>query len=134
MRPESSVAAHLWNALDFARNVQIAVDHTSLETYLEGGPVAWATERQIELVGDALNNLRKTAPDIAERIPDVPEIIGMRNVLVHGYTEVNSTIVWLAATQSVPALIPTLESLLAEVAAGVADHSRRTEPTAEPNP
>jgi hypothetical protein len=54
MRPESSVAAHLWDALDFARNLQIAVDHTSLETQLGGGPVAWATERQIELVGEAL--------------------------------------------------------------------------------
>lgn len=37
-----------------------------------------ATERQIELVGEALNNLRKASP--VERVPDVHKIIGMRNV------------------------------------------------------
>ena len=83
---------------------------------MEGGPVAWATERQIELVGEALNNLRKAAPELAQRIPDVHKIIATRNVLVHGYTEVSSTIVWEAATQAIPGLIPTLEALLAEVA------------------
>ena len=44
------------------------------------------------------------------------KIIAARNVLIHGYTEVNSTIVWQAATQAIPGLIPTRESLLAEVA------------------
>lgn len=134
MRPESSVAAFLWDALDFAKNVQIAVGDTSLETYLEGGPVAWATERQIELIGKALNKLRKAAPETAERVPDVHKVIGLRNVLVHGYTQVNSTIVWLAATQSIPALIPTLEALLAEVAPELPAAADELEPPAEPRP
>ena len=115
MRPEAEAAAFLWDAVTFARNVGIAVGTTSLEAYLDGGPVAWATERQIELVGEALNNLRKAAPELAERIPDVHKIIATRNVLARGYTEVNSTIVWQAATQAIPGLIPNLEELLAEV-------------------
>lgn len=115
MQPETEISAHLWNALDFARNVGVAVGEASLNSYLEGGPVAWATERQLELVGEALNNLRKAAPELAERVPDLHKIIGMRNVLVHGYTEVNNTIVWLAATQAVPQLIPVLEDLLSEI-------------------
>lgn len=69
----------------------------------------------MKLVGEALNNLRKVDSEAASHVPDLRKIIGMRNVLVHGYTEVNSTIVWLAATQSVPALIPHLEALLAQV-------------------
>mgnify|MGYP001315941856 FL=1 len=52
----------------------------------------------------------------------------MRNVVVHGCTEVNSTIVWFAATQSVPALIPTLESLLAEVAPELPTTADESEP------
>lgn len=116
MRPESAAAAFLWDALTSARNVGVAVGTTSLRTYLQGGPVAWATERQIEMVGEALNNLRKAAPEVAERIPNVHKIIATRNVLVHGYAEVNSTIVWQAATQAVPRLIPILEGLLAEAA------------------
>ncbi len=49
MRPEPEAAAFLWDAVTFARNVGVAIGTTSLETYLEDGPVAWATERQIEL-------------------------------------------------------------------------------------
>lgn len=116
MRPETEAAAFLWDAITFARNVSVAVGTTPLETYLEGGPVTWATERQIELVGEALNNLRKVAPELAERVPDLHKIIATRNTLVHGYTEVNSTVLSQAATQAVPALIPTLETLLAQVA------------------
>ncbi len=115
MQPEPRSAAFLWDALHFARNVQVAVGDTSLQIYLEGGPVTWATERQIELVGEALNNLRKVDPESAFRVPDIHKIIGMRNVLIHGYAEVNSTIVWLAATEAIPKLIPVLEALLAKV-------------------
>ncbi|MDJ1371434.1 HepT-like ribonuclease domain-containing protein [Gulosibacter molinativorax] len=114
MRPDNNVAALLWDALDFARNVETAIGDTSLETYLDGGPKAWATERQIELIGDALGRLRKADPEFAMRIPNMDRIIGMRNVLVHGYLVVNDRIVWQAATKAVPELIPVLEGLLAE--------------------
>ncbi len=96
--------------------MSVAVGTTPLDSYLEGGPVALATERQNELVGEALNSLRKVAPELAERIPDVHKIIATRNILVHGYTEVNGAIVWQAATQAIPGLIPSLEALLDEVA------------------
>lgn len=115
MQPDPRAAAYIWDALRFARNVEVAVGGTPLEMYLEGGPVAWATERQMELVGEALNNLRKTDPETASHVPDIHKIIGMRNVLIHGYAEVNSKIVWLAATQAVPLLIPILEALLVEI-------------------
>lgn len=121
MRPDSGSAAFLWDALAFARNVTIAIGDTTLEAYLEGGPVAWATERQIELVGEALNNLRKSDPELAGRVPDIHKIIATRNVLVHGYIEVNSSLIWQAATTAVPALIPILDSLLAEVASANGD-------------
>ena len=84
MRPEAEIAGLIWDALQFARNAQVAVGDTPLETYLEGGPVSWATERQIELIGEALGRLRQVAPDLAERIPNVDKIIGMRNILIHG--------------------------------------------------
>lgn len=42
------------------------------------------------------------------------KIIGMRNVLVHGYAQVDSSIVWAAATLDVSELIPVLEALLGQ--------------------
>jgi uncharacterized protein with HEPN domain len=36
----------------------------------------------------------------------------MRNVLVHGYFDIDTDIVWDAATRDLPALRPTVERLL----------------------
>ena len=46
--------------------------------------------------------------------PDIPwpKIIGMRNVLVHGYFEIDAAIVWEAATRDLPALKPAIERLV----------------------
>lgn len=115
MRPETEVAGLLWDAVEFAQNAQLAVGDTPLDEYLAGGPVAWATERQMELIGEALSKLRRIDPALAERVPNVHQIIAMRNVLIHGYLIVNGRVVWLAATQLIPGLIPILKALLAEV-------------------
>lgn len=41
-----------------------------------------------------------------------PNLIGMRNVLVHGYFEIDTEIVWDTATRDVPALKSAVERLL----------------------
>lgn len=115
MRPERDLAGLVWDALEFARNAQVAVGDTPLETYLEGGPITWATERQMELIGEVLSRLRKADAALAERIPNAHKIIGMRNILIHGYLIVNPRVVYRAATEEVPRLIPVLEALLAEL-------------------
>ncbi len=46
--------------------------------------------------------------------PEIPwsEIVGMRNILVHGYFDIDTDIVWEAATRDVPAIEPAVERLL----------------------
>ena len=43
-----------------------------------------AVERQLEIIGEALNRLRKADPEVAQRIPDISRIVGLRNILAHG--------------------------------------------------
>lgn len=115
MRPDNDLAGLVWDALEFARNSQVAIGDTSLDEYLKGGLVAWGTERQMELIGEALSKFRQVAPELAERVPNVRKIIGMRNVLIHGYLIVNPQIVYRSAAKEVPELIPVLEALLVEL-------------------
>jgi len=42
-----------------------------------------AVERQFEIVGEALNQLRQTDKATAAHIPDLPKAVGLRNVLIH---------------------------------------------------
>jgi uncharacterized protein with HEPN domain len=67
--------------------------------------------RHLQIIGEANRTLPEDEVALA---PEVPwqKIIGMRNVLVHGYFEIDTDIVWDAATRDVPALKPAIERLL----------------------
>ena len=55
-------------------------------------------EREFEIIGEALYRLRSAAPEIFAQIPNAHRIIGMRNILAHGYDQVDYEILWDAAT------------------------------------
>jgi uncharacterized protein with HEPN domain len=67
--------------------------------------------RHLQIIGEAARALPQ---DVRALAPDVPwqKIIGMRNVLVHGYFEIDTDIVWDAATRDIPALKPHVQRLL----------------------
>ena len=56
----------------------------SLEQYLADEKTRAAVERVLEVCGEAMNNLYRVAPAIAEKIPQARDIIGFRNILARG--------------------------------------------------
>ena len=72
-----------------------------------------AVERQLEIIGESLNNLRKYDPPLAAEIPDLNRIIGLRNILAHAYAVVDDSVVWSAAHSRVPELLVRINELLA---------------------
>jgi len=71
-----------------------------------------AVERQFEIIGEALSQLTKIAPELAAQIPDLPRIVAFRNILIHGYAVVDNEIVWRAAQENLPELAVILHRLL----------------------
>ncbi len=68
-------------------------------------------EREFEIIGEALFRLRNAAPETFETIPGAHRIIGMRNILAHGYDRVDYEILWDAATLELEALRLMIEQL-----------------------
>jgi len=69
-------------------------------------------ERQFEIIGEALNRLDKTAPDIVAQIKYHKRIISFRNILIHGYDIVEDSIVWDVAKRDLPLLHEQVQALL----------------------
>ena len=112
MRPESP--AFLWDAREAAtRAASVARGHER-PAYLDDWVLQAAVERQLEILGEALKNLRSVDPETAARIPDVHAIIATRNILVHAYARVDQRRVWEILTDDLPVLMPVLDHLLAE--------------------
>jgi uncharacterized protein with HEPN domain len=67
--------------------------------------------RHLQIIGEAA---RGVPEDVRILAPEIPwsNIIGMRNILVHGYFDIDTDIVWNAATHDVPAIKPAVEKLL----------------------
>jgi uncharacterized protein with HEPN domain len=51
-------------------------------------------ERELEIIGEALVRLRRDHPSLADNIADIDKIIGLRNMLAHGYDVLEYEILW----------------------------------------
>ena len=103
----------LRDALDAALLIHTMIQDQTLEGYLADEWFRAAVERKLEIIGEALNSVRRIDPTIAETLPTIHEWPALRNVLSHVYFQIDHAVVWRSATIDVPELIQTLERLLA---------------------
>ena len=73
-----------------------------------------AVERQFEIIGEATNQLARTDEAVVNRISGHQRIIAFRNVLIHGYADVDDRLVWDVVETSLPTLVQEIEALLEE--------------------
>jgi uncharacterized protein with HEPN domain len=71
-------------------------------------------ERQFEIVGEALSQLAKVDSALAKRISDYQKIISFRNILIHGYADVDDELVWDIVETSLPILRREIAQIIAE--------------------
>ena len=71
-----------------------------------------AVERQFEVIGEAMAQLVRTDEATASRISHHQRIVAFRNVLIHGYAEVDDRLVWDVVESSLPALSQEVDALL----------------------
>ena len=74
-----------------------------------------AVERQLEIVGEALNQLLIHAPSLEHRFAYRRQIKGFRNVLAHEYMDIDNAIVWGVLERFLPELMREANDLLAEL-------------------
>ena len=110
MRPESR--KHVWDALSAADRIARFVADRGFEDYAEDELLRSAVERQFEIIGEALSQLRRADPETASSIPELPRVIAFRNILVHGYAIVDDRLVWGVVEGSLPSLRSLLRGLL----------------------
>jgi uncharacterized protein with HEPN domain len=112
MPPESRKL--LVDMRDAARKIAAFTKSKSRIDYLGDDQLRWSVERGFEIVGEALTQLMKLDAPLAERITDHRKIISFRNVLIHGYSQINHTRTWAIVEHSRPTLGRELDQLLAE--------------------
>lgn len=71
---------------------EFTVDIVDFTTYENDLKSQSAVERQLVIIGEALNKLKKIEPNLD--IKNSSQIIALRNRLVHAYDSIDNSIVW----------------------------------------
>jgi uncharacterized protein with HEPN domain len=106
---------YLWDVQQAAEAIRQFTNGLDAAGYNANSLVRSAVERQFEIIGEALNQLSKVDPDLARRVPHLPEIVGFRNVLIHGYRRIDQARLWDIAENRLPALHQIVSALLTEL-------------------
>jgi uncharacterized protein with HEPN domain len=88
------------------------VVNKSFEGYTGDPMVRSAVERQLVIIGEALNQTFRLAPTIALQIREHRRIIALRNILVHSYAKVDDRVIWSIVTDKIPQLHRDVQGVL----------------------
>ncbi len=69
-----------------------------------------AAERQLEIIGEAINKLIGIEPSL--QISGVKKIIGLRNLIVHAYDSVDDELIWAIIQKDIPILKEEIKAYL----------------------
>jgi uncharacterized protein with HEPN domain len=94
--------------LDFTANM-------TFEQYKVDVRTKSAVERQFGIIGDATSLLSRIFPEIAVQLSNYRNVISFRNVVIHGYRDIDDELVWQICKTRLPTLLAEVTVLLEEL-------------------
>ena len=99
-----NIKKYLFDIKQAIEEIEGFIDGKTYEDFTQGTLIQSAVERKLEIIGEALNRIKKLDQEVTESISDSHKIIGFRNVIIHGYDIVDSKIIWDALSYNLPKL------------------------------
>ena len=100
---------------DMQRAAALLTEFTAGKTFADCEREAMmraAVEREFEIVGEAMTQLARVDEAVAASITHYQRIIAFRNVLIHGYANVDDELVWNVVETRLPTLVSEIDALL----------------------
>ena len=105
---------------DLERNLTLVMEFTdskALADFESDFRTQYAVIRALEICGEAV---KRIPDDVRKLEPDIPwkAMAGMRDRLIHGYDNVNTSLVWTTVTKTVPSVRASLQALKSRIRPG----------------
>ena len=110
MQPEA--AKFVQDILDAADRIAGYVAGKTRDAFLANSELRDAVHWNFIVIGEALSQLHKLDPTVAENIHEWRRIIGFRNQLIHGYGVIKNEITWDIIETRLPSLRLDAHALL----------------------
>lgn len=105
--PKHNDGVYIKHILDAANKITILVNRGGKELYDSDFAIADAIVRELLVVGEAARNLSSEYKQGNSQVP-WKDVIGMRDWLVHGYSEIDWDRVWNTVISDIPSLVSSL--------------------------
>jgi uncharacterized protein with HEPN domain len=104
-------AGYLLDILNAARAAHTYLNGCTFDAFLEDPQRQDAIIRRLEIIGEAA---RRVSLETRSSLLSLPweQMIGIRNVLIHDYDNVDLDIVWDTVSKDLPGLIQELEKVV----------------------
>jgi uncharacterized protein with HEPN domain len=79
-------------------------------TYQEDLKTKKAVERNLEIIGEAVNRIMKA--DYSIQIKNAKNIVGTRNRIIHSYDNISDEVIWSIVLRELPDLLEEVKSIL----------------------
>ena len=117
MRRRRTYIDYLRDMLTYAETAEGFVGDLDFESFRSDTEKTFAVVRALEVVGEAAKNIPVA---IRRRYPEVPwsKVVGMRNIVIHGYFGVDLEVIWKTVREDLPPLRAALARMLEELEQG----------------
>ena len=101
---------YLFDILESVQSIEEFIDGIDFFQYQKNKMARRAVERELEIIGEAINVLLKIKSDI--EITSAKRIIGMRNRVIHGYDKIDDGVIWGTIKKHLPILKKEIKGIL----------------------
>lgn len=104
--------AYLWDMHNAALELAAMLEGVSRSKFKRNIVLCRATERCLEIIGEAA---RRVSAECCLANPRIPwrRVIGQRNILAHEYGQIDHDLIYETATRDIPLLALQLQEILA---------------------
>jgi uncharacterized protein with HEPN domain len=115
IRAQQRLADYLAHILESIERIKQYTEDMNEVTFLDSPMAQDAVIRNIEIIGEASNNIEKHYPEFTAANPALPlaSAYQMRNAVAHGYFNVDLEIVWRTIRADLPGLYQQVQAALA---------------------
>lgn len=112
---DHKIKTWLYDILHSIEEIESFFDNKPLDfiEYLNDIKTKRAVERNIEIIGEAVNRILKENPDF--KIENSRNIIGTRNRIIHSYDNIADDMIWSIVINSLPKLKTEIQHHIQQV-------------------
>lgn len=113
-RDKARLVEYLNHIVEAISLIEIYIDDMDEQQFFDDKKTQDAVIRNLEIIGEASNNISKYHAEFAAKYSQVPWRFAyeMRNVLAHGYFKIDLEIVWNTIQHQLPKLKQQIEQLI----------------------